>query len=67
MGWLTVSVLVRWLLGWVLSWHLPPLPRGSVQGQPSISVLIPARNEAGTLPNLLARLGQQHQQLCCCD
>jgi glycosyltransferase involved in cell wall biosynthesis len=62
MGWLTVSVLVRWLLGWVLSWHLPLLPRGSVQGQPSISVLIPARNEAGTLPNLLARLGQQHQQ-----
>ena len=62
MGWLTVSVLVRWLLGWVLSWHLPLLPRGSVQGQPSISVLIPARNEAGTLPNLLASLGQQHQQ-----
>lgn len=62
MGWLTVSVLVRWLLGWVLSWHLPLLPRGSVQGQPSISVLIPARNEAGTLPNLLASLSRQHQQ-----
>ena len=62
MGWLTVSVLVRWLLGWVLSWHLPLLPRGSVQGQPSISVLIPARNEAGTLPNLLASLNRQHQQ-----
>ena len=27
MGWLAVSVLVRWLLGWVLSWHLPVLPR----------------------------------------
>ena len=62
MGWLSVSVLVRWLLGWVLSWHLPLLPRGSVQGQPSISVLIPARNEAGTLPNLLASLSRQHQQ-----
>jgi hypothetical protein len=62
MGWLTVSVLVRWLLGWVLSWHLPLLPRGSVQGQPSISVLIPARNEAGTLPNHFASLSRQHQQ-----
>ena len=62
MGWLTVSVLVRWLLGWVLSWHLPLLPRGSVQGQPSISVLIPARNEAETLPNHFASLSRQHQQ-----
>lgn len=62
MGWLTVSVLVRWLLGWVLSWHLPLLPRSSVLDPPSISVLIPARNEASTLPHLLASLGRQHQQ-----
>jgi glycosyltransferase involved in cell wall biosynthesis len=60
MGWLAVSVLVRWLLGWVLSWHLPLLPHARVHGQPRISVLIPARNEADTLPHLLAALGRQH-------
>ena len=59
MGWLAVSVLVRWLLGWVLSWHLPLLPHARVHGQPRISVLIPARNEADTLPHLLAALGRQ--------
>jgi len=61
-GWLAVSLLVRWLLGWVLAWHLALLPRISVRGDPRISVLIPARNEATTLPHLLSALGRQRQR-----
>jgi glycosyltransferase involved in cell wall biosynthesis len=62
MGWLGVSVLVRWLLGWLLSWHLPLLPRGQRLDGPRVSVLIPARNEETTLPHLLANLRQQRFQ-----
>jgi glycosyltransferase involved in cell wall biosynthesis len=62
MGWLAVSVLVRWLLGWLLAWHLPLLPKGQCRPGPRVSVLIPARDEESTLPNLLAALSQQHFQ-----
>jgi glycosyltransferase involved in cell wall biosynthesis len=62
MGWLEVSVLVRWLLGWLLAWHLPLLPKGQCQAGPRVSVLIPARDEESTLPHLLAALSQQHFQ-----
>jgi cellulose synthase/poly-beta-1,6-N-acetylglucosamine synthase-like glycosyltransferase len=62
MGWLEVSVLVRWLLGWLLSWHLPLLPKGQCQAGPRVSVLIPARDEEDTLPHLLAALSQQRFQ-----
>ena len=62
MGWLEVSVLVRWLLGWLLAWHLPLLPKGQCRPGPRVSVLIPARDEESTLPHLLAALSQQHFQ-----
>jgi len=58
-GWLEVSLLVRWLLGWVLAMRLPYLPACLPQPQRTMSVLIPARNEATTLPHLLAALRQQ--------
>ncbi len=54
-----VSLAVRWLLGWALMWRLPALPDLPVVGGPSVSVLIPARNEAGILPHLLRALGLQ--------
>lgn len=62
MGWLGVSVLVRWLLGWLLAWHLPLLPEGQHQDGRRVSVLIPARNEESTLPHLLTALRQQRFQ-----
>lgn len=66
MGWLIVSLLVRWLLGWVLGLRLPALPL--LDHKParssSLAVLIPARNEALTLPQLLRALGQQSLQPC---
>ena len=61
MGWLIVSLLVRWLLGWALGLRLPPLPPAEpmAAGAPSVAVLIPARNEEKTLPHLLTSLGRQ--------
>jgi len=59
MGWVVGSVLLRWLLGWLLALRLPPLPRGHLQAAVRMSVLIPARNEEGTLPHLLAALARQ--------
>jgi 4,4'-diaponeurosporenoate glycosyltransferase len=58
-GWLEVSLLVRWLLGWILALSLPPLPACMPLQQRTVSVLIPARNEAATLPHLLAALNRQ--------
>ena len=62
MGWLEVSLLVRWLLGWALALRLPELPAGAPSRRPQVSVLIPARNEATTLPHLLAALATQSLQ-----
>ena len=54
-----VSLLVRWLLGWLLCLRMPVLPAGTRKGTATVSVLIPARNEATTLPHLLAALKRQ--------
>jgi len=59
LGWLELSLLVRWLLGWVLALRLPPLPEAAPLQPGRVSVLIPARNEAATLPHLLAGLARQ--------
>jgi 4,4'-diaponeurosporenoate glycosyltransferase len=62
MGWLEVSLLVRWLLGWALTSRLAELPDGVPSGRPAVVVLIPARNEEQTLPHLLAALARQQLQ-----
>jgi len=54
-----VSLLVRWLLGWLLCLRMPVLPAGTRRGTATVSVLIPARDEATTLPHLLAALKLQ--------
>ena len=58
-GWLELSLLVRWLLGWALGLRLPLLAPGRPVGLPACTVLIPARDEADTLPHLLAALDRQ--------
>ena len=59
---LAISLLVRWLLGWFLCLRMPALPELTPMGQPRVSVLIPARNEALTLPQLLTALAGQSLQ-----
>ncbi len=59
MGWLGISLLVRWLLGWVLALSLPQLPNARPSRSLRVSVLIPARNEVETLPHLLEALAGQ--------
>ncbi len=59
MDWLGVSLVVRWLLGWLLCLRMPPLPAAALGSSPRVSVLIPARNEESTLPHLLEALRQQ--------
>lgn len=56
---LELSLLIRWLLGWLLCLNMPPLPRLALESTPLVSVLVPARNEEHTLPHLLAALAQQ--------
>jgi 4,4'-diaponeurosporenoate glycosyltransferase len=62
MGWLESSLLVRWLIGWALALRVPCLPPGIPRQRRPLSVLIPARNEATTLPHLLAALAAQRLQ-----
>lgn len=61
MDWLGVSLLVRWLLGWLLCLRMPGLPAadGPAGLQARVSLLIPARNEEATLPHLLEALRRQ--------
>ena len=59
MGWVGVSIGLRWLLGWFLAMRLSLLPEGRPALLRSVSVLIPARDEEDTLSHLLAALGRQ--------
>lgn len=50
--------LVGWMLGWLMLWRLRPLPMASDRTEP-VAVIVPARNEANALSNLLpALIGQ---------
>ncbi len=60
--WLWISVVVRWLLGWVLALRMPVVPHDTPSRHPQVSVLIPARDEATTLPLLLGALAGQRLQ-----
>lgn len=54
-------VALGWTLGWLLLWRLPRLEHpSSLPSSPrTISVVVPARNEADRLPVLLASLARQ--------
>ncbi len=64
-GWIVLAiVVVGWLSGWWLLWRLPGLdalpPEGSgPSANTPLAVVIPARNEAQTLPLLLGDLAAQ--------
>ena len=46
-----------WLLGWILLWRVPRLPRSaSDTPMAPVTIVIPARNEAQRLPGLLGPL-----------
>jgi 4,4'-diaponeurosporenoate glycosyltransferase len=53
-----IALVLAWVAGWSLLWRVPRLgPAGrSGPGRTTISVIVPARNEAATLPALLAGL-----------
>lgn len=49
-----------WLVGWCLLWRVRGLPAPEAPGDaPDVSVVIPARDEAATLPALLDALASQ--------
>lgn len=49
--------LVGWILGWVLLWRVPRLPRGTPEGPiRPVTIVIPARNEAQRITGLLGSL-----------
>ncbi|MGH9165628.1 MAG: glycosyltransferase, partial [Acidimicrobiales bacterium] len=57
-----VLAAMGWLAGGWLLWSLPrvgPLAFGPSHHGPSVSVVIPARDEADNLPTLLASLATQ--------
>ena len=65
MAWFTIDllvVLIGWASAWLLLWRLPgwgpPVPD---QWPVSLSVVVPARDEAQTLPTLLASLAGQNR------
>lgn len=54
-----ILALLAWLLAWALLVRVPHLPRRRREREaeaPPVTIVIPARNEAASLPNLLADL-----------
>ena len=57
-----ITIILGLLASLYLFWRLPKLSSNPVQGSFSVSIIIPARNEAKTLPLLLADLKRQTLQ-----
>lgn len=55
-------MIVGWLIGWVLLWRMPALsPHRRTGPTRSLTVIIPARDEADRIPLLLASLEAQNR------
>jgi len=52
---------VGWSLGWLLLWRPRTLPPSNGRDRQPVAVVIPARNEAHALPNLLRPLVEQQR------
>ena len=49
--------LIGWILGWILLWRVPRLPRGAPERPiEPVTIVIPARNEAQRITGLLGSL-----------
>lgn len=57
-----IGLGLLWSLGFLFLFRIPVLPTSSGRALPSVSIVIPARNEAGNLPHLLASLAGQTLQ-----
>lgn len=56
----TLPFLVGWACGWVLAWRRLPLPAGRPDAaRPAVAVVVPARDEARSLPALLGSVVAQ--------
>jgi 4,4'-diaponeurosporenoate glycosyltransferase len=55
------TALVLWSIGWVLLWRFRRPPAAPAGDRPAVSVVVPARDEAGTLPPLLASLARERR------
>ncbi|MFS0840146.1 glycosyltransferase [Paenibacillus sp. 1P03SA] len=60
----SIIVILGWVTGWFLLWRtgvcrISPAERKSPSGGRHVSVIVPARNEEGRLPPLLASLAAQ--------
>jgi 4,4'-diaponeurosporenoate glycosyltransferase len=55
------AFLVLWAIGWWLLWRFPGPGRAPAGARPPVSVVVPARDEAGTLPPLLESLARERQ------
>ncbi|MFP4373781.1 MAG: glycosyltransferase [Spirochaetaceae bacterium] len=56
-----VGLGILWFLGFLFFFRIPVLPAASGRAIPRVSIVVPARNEALTLPHLLTSL--EHQSL----
>jgi 4,4'-diaponeurosporenoate glycosyltransferase len=54
--------LLLWAAGFLVLWRIPVPQGGSPRTRPAVSVIVPARNEAGNLPALFDSLGAQDFQ-----
>ena len=60
---------VAWVVGWIVLWRVPHLPRQDADTPPPepagpLTIIIPARNEASSLPNLLGDLSAHRPEGC---
>jgi len=51
--------LAGWVVGWLILFRLPRCRSAALEGWPTVSVIIPARNEEANLPRLLQSLQMQ--------
>lgn len=56
-----VLFVLGWTAGWVALWRVRPLPAGPRRSVP-VSVVVPARDEAASLPVLLASLARERRE-----